>query len=58
VRAARLALVNGAVGAVIVPRGRLMLVLRFAIRDGKITAIDAIADPAQLSQLSVAVLGD
>ena len=45
-RAAQPALVNGAVGVVVAPRGRLLMVLDFTIRDGKIVAIDAIADPA------------
>ena len=45
-RAAQPALVNGAVGVVVAPRGRLLMVLGFTIRDGKIVAIDAIADPA------------
>ena len=55
-RAAQAALVNGAVGVVVAPRGRLMMVLDFTIRDGKIIAIDAIADPAHLRQLDLAVL--
>jgi RNA polymerase sigma factor (sigma-70 family) len=57
-RAARPALVNGAVGVVVAPRGRLLMVLVFAIRGGKIGEIDAIADPARLRQLDLAVLND
>jgi RNA polymerase sigma factor (sigma-70 family) len=45
-RAARPALVNGAVGVVVAPRGRLLMVLGFTIRGQKIVEIDAIADPA------------
>ncbi|MCW2940952.1 MAG: hypothetical protein JWN00_3937 [Actinomycetia bacterium] len=52
------ALVNGAVGLVMVHRGRLFLVLGFTITDGKITEIDVIADPARLRQLDLAVLDD
>ena len=55
-RAARAALVNGAVGVVVAPRGRLLMVLDFTIRDGKIVAIDAIADPERVRQLDLAVL--
>jgi RNA polymerase sigma factor (sigma-70 family) len=55
-RAAQPALVNGAVGVVVAPRGRLLMVLDFTIRAGKIVAIDAIADPARLRQLDLAVL--
>jgi RNA polymerase sigma factor (sigma-70 family) len=57
-RAARPALVNGAVGVIVAPRGRLLMVLDFTIGDGKIVAIDAIADPARLKQLDLALLAD
>jgi RNA polymerase sigma factor (sigma-70 family) len=55
---ARPALVNGAVGVVVARRGRLFLVLRLTIRHGKIVGIDAVADPARLRQLDLAVLTD
>jgi hypothetical protein len=51
-RAARPVLVNGAVGVVVAPRGRLLMVLDFTIRHGK---IDAIADPERLAELELAV---
>src|SRR5215203_3260795 len=57
-RAARPALVNGEVGVVVAPRGRLLMVLGFTISDGKIVEIDAIGDPEQLSQLDLALLDD
>jgi hypothetical protein len=57
-RAARPALVNGAVGVVVAPRGRLLMVLGFTIRGGKIVEIDAMADPARLRKLDLAVLDD
>jgi RNA polymerase sigma-70 factor (ECF subfamily) len=57
-RAARPALVNGSVGVVVAPRGRLMMVLDFTIAGGKIVAIDAVADPARLRRLNLAVLDD
>ena len=57
-RAARPALVNGAGGVVVAPRGRLLMVLGFTITGGKIVEIDAIADPAALQQLDLVVLDD
>ncbi len=53
---AELALVNGTVGVVVAPRGRLLLALTFTIDDGKIAEYDVIADPARLQQLDLAVL--
>jgi RNA polymerase sigma factor (sigma-70 family) len=55
-RHSQLALVDGVPGIVMAPLGQLVLVLRFAIADGKITRIDVIADPARLRQVSLAVL--
>jgi RNA polymerase sigma factor (sigma-70 family) len=55
-RAARPALVNGAVGVVVAPRGRLLMVLGFTISGGKIVEIDVIADPERLRQLDLVLL--
>ncbi len=57
-RAARPALVNGAVGVVVTPRGRLLMVLGFTISGGKIIEIDAIADPERLGRLDLMILDD
>ena len=57
-RLARPALVNGAVGIVVAPRGRLMMVLGLTFARGKIAAIDVIADPTRLRQLDLASLDD
>ena len=57
-RFAQLVLVDGAVGIVVAPRGRLLLLLRLTIRGGKIAEIEAVADPAHLHQLRLAVLPD
>lgn len=57
-RAAQPALVNGAVGVVVAPRGRLLMVLRFTITDGKIVAIDVVAGPDRLRKLDLALLTD
>lgn len=53
---ARPVLVNGSVGVLVAPRGRLFLVMIPTIADGKITEINVIADPARLSQLDLKVL--
>jgi RNA polymerase sigma-70 factor (ECF subfamily) len=55
---ARRALVDGAVAAIVAPRGHLFLVLNFTIRNDKIVEIEAVADPARLRQLHLAVLDD
>jgi RNA polymerase sigma-70 factor (ECF subfamily) len=48
----RPALVNGAAGAVITLRGRVFSVMAFTVTNGKITRIDALADPHRLAQLA------
>jgi RNA polymerase sigma factor (sigma-70 family) len=55
-RAARPALVNGTVGVVVAPGGRLFRVLTFTIAGGKIARIDVVGDPERLRQLDLAVL--
>ncbi|WP_370673372.1 sigma-70 family RNA polymerase sigma factor [Streptomyces sp. DvalAA-14] len=50
------ALIDGVVGLVTAPRGRLLLVLRFTVGDRGITAIDVIGDPERLSRFDIAVL--
>ncbi len=55
-QAAHAALVNGAVGVVVAPRGRLFLVLGLKISAGKISEVEVIADPARLRRLDLAVL--
>jgi len=57
-RFARPALVNGAVGVVVAPRGRLFRVLSLTITHGKIVEVDVIADPERLRQLDLAVLNE
>lgn len=56
VRFARVAIVNGVVGVVIAPCGRLFLVLAFMFARDKIVKIDVIADPSRLGQLELALL--
>jgi RNA polymerase sigma-70 factor (ECF subfamily) len=49
------ALVNGAAGVVVAPRGRPYSVMGFAVVGGKIVAIDALADPDRLRRLDLKV---
>ena len=56
---ARPALVNGAAGVVVAPRGRPFAVMGFTVKRGRIVEIDVLADPARLRRLDlVAVLDD
>jgi RNA polymerase sigma factor (sigma-70 family) len=50
------ALINGQVGVVVAPRGRLTMAMQFEIRDGRITAIDVVAEPDRLRGLDVGLL--
>lgn len=55
-RFARPALVDGAVGVVVAPGGRLLVALALTIEGDAIVEIDVIADPARLRRLDIAVL--
>jgi RNA polymerase sigma factor (sigma-70 family) len=50
------ALVNGAAGAVVAPRGRVFSVMAFTVTGGKISRIDALLDPERLAQLDLGAL--
>ena len=52
----RPALVNGAAGVVVAPRGRPFSVMGFTVAGGRIVAIDVLADPERLSRLDLTVL--
>jgi RNA polymerase sigma factor (sigma-70 family) len=55
----RLALINGSVGIVWAPTGRLQVALALtANAEGRITAIDVIGDPGRLRRLRLALLPD
>ncbi|GIH68261.1 hypothetical protein [Sphaerimonospora thailandensis] len=43
-------------GAVVAPRGRLLLVLRFAFDGERISAIDVTGDPAHLRRTWIGVI--
>jgi len=55
-RAAQPALIDGAVGLVIAPQGRLFRALRFTLAEGKIAAVEVIGDPERLRRLDLAIL--
>ena len=51
-----IALVNGAPGLIMAPRGRLMIALALTFSGDKISQIDVIADPDRLAALDLALL--
>jgi RNA polymerase sigma factor (sigma-70 family) len=53
---ARTALVDGAVGAVVAPLGKLLFFFNLKIANGKITEIEAVGDPARLRQVRLGSL--
>ncbi|MBB6735298.1 sigma-70 family RNA polymerase sigma factor [Cohnella zeiphila] len=58
IQAAQTALVNGAVGVVAAPRGRLLYVLQYTIRNGRIAEVDLISDPERIRRLDLKVLAE
>jgi RNA polymerase sigma factor (sigma-70 family) len=50
------ALINGAVGLVWAPRGRLLRAMTCIVKDGRIAEVHIIADPARLASLDLAIL--
>ena len=55
-RLTRPALVNGAIGVVVAPHGKLVRALRFTIANDKITEIEVIGNPARLGELEVSIV--
>jgi hypothetical protein len=55
-RFGEVALVDGTVGIVVAPLGRLRYVLRLAVRRDRIVAIDVVGDPDRLDRVEIAVL--
>jgi RNA polymerase sigma-70 factor (ECF subfamily) len=55
-REARTALVDGAVGVLVAPRGKLLLAIRLTIAAGRIVAMDTVAEPEQLELMDFSVL--
>jgi RNA polymerase sigma-70 factor (ECF subfamily) len=51
-----LAIIDGAAGGVVVMGGQTRVAISFAIADGRIIGIDAVAEPEQLTELDIAIL--
>lgn len=56
--AAELALIDGAVGIVVAPRGRLRLAVILTVAAERIVAYEVVASPQRLDRLAIALLGD
>lgn len=56
VGSARIALIDGAVGVVLAPRGRLFRAVMLEIAGGKIRRAEVVADPARLAALEIDLL--
>jgi RNA polymerase sigma-70 factor (ECF subfamily) len=50
------ALIDGSVGVILAPRGKLTRVLTFTFARDKVTRVEVIGDPARLRELDIAVL--
>lgn len=55
-RAARPILVDGRIGLLVAPAGRLLLVLKLTIEGDRVVAMDAVADPERLAALHLEAL--
>lgn len=55
-QAARVAIVDGDLAAIVAPGGELRLVLRIAVAEGRVVSIEAIADPRRLADCEVTAL--
>ena len=55
-QAARPALINGGLGVVVAPEGRLLLVLNVSIENGRIVALEAVSDAERLAKMELAAL--
>jgi len=55
-RSVQLALIDGAIGLIVAPRGRLARALIFTSTSARITRVEVIGDPARLHELEIAVL--
>ena len=56
-REVRAATVNGAAGAVVFVAGRPTAIMGFVVRDGRVAAIDVLADPARIAKLDLRAVG-
>ncbi|MDT7811568.1 MAG: hypothetical protein QOJ42_1484 [Acidobacteriaceae bacterium] len=58
VLASRVAMVEGSVGLIVAPQGRLFRVLRFTFANGLIASMEVIGDHERLGSIEVGVLHD
>jgi RNA polymerase sigma factor (sigma-70 family) len=56
-RFCEVALVNGAPGLIVAPRGRLLAAVTFTVEDGRIVEMEAFSEPSRLREVQLAVLG-
>jgi RNA polymerase sigma-70 factor (ECF subfamily) len=56
-RTAELALIDGEVGVMVVPDGKLLVVMNVSVRDGRITELRAVANPTRLEELELIDIG-
>jgi hypothetical protein len=54
--AAQPALIDGSVGFIIAPRGKLSRALLFTVNGDKVTRLEVVGDPARLRDFKIAVL--
>ncbi|SPM35958.1 RNA polymerase ECF-subfamily protein sigma factor, partial [Mycobacterium rhizamassiliense] len=55
-REVRAATVNGAAGAVVFLAGGAVAIMAFVVRDGRVAAIDVLADPARIGRIDVSAV--
>jgi hypothetical protein len=55
-RSVQPALINGSVGLILAPRGKLLRALTFTFTKDKVTRIEMIGDPVHLRELEIGVL--
>jgi RNA polymerase sigma-70 factor (ECF subfamily) len=56
VRFVQPALIDGGLGLILAPRGKLIRAVTFTVGDGKVTRVEVIGDPARLRELLIAVI--
>ena len=57
-RFVQVALVDGSVGAILAPHGKLTRALKFSIENGKIKKMEVIGEPVRLNELELAIVAD
>jgi RNA polymerase sigma factor (sigma-70 family) len=55
-RSVQMAVINGSVGLILAPQGKLVRVVTFTFANDKVTELDVIGDPARLREVDLAVL--